>query len=268
MNHDGPLFSSRHSVSRNTGARITWVSALTLGLGLLAACNAVTGAGDLRLEEVEEDDDTSGGQVLAGGGPSGGAGGSTSVSTSASTGGATACVYPEGTYGKEVGDLVSPSYKWEGYAEGTTGAAEISEISIESYLDCDGSKKINALMIIESAEWCGNCQEEAKQLNSKMANGWEEKGIRVLTLMAQNLAGQPATTAIAFKWKETYQLNSTAVAIDPPITFTPPGASSIGLPLIVVIDPRTMEIVHTQEGYSGTHPQLEQLAEKNMGSGL
>jgi hypothetical protein len=182
----------------------------------------------------------------------------------------TACVYPEappdGTYGKEVGDIVSPSFKWDGFIEGTTDITQVSEISIEDYLDCDGSKKINALMIIESAEWCGSCQTEASQLNSNMTNGWEAMGIRVLTLMAENAASQPATVDVAFDWKETYKLSSTAVGIDPPISFAPPGGGGIGLPLIVVIDPRTMEIVHTQEGYSGVHTELEALAEKNKGA--
>jgi thiol-disulfide isomerase/thioredoxin len=227
---------------------------------LATACNAVTGAGDLRLRDVEEEEeeDNTNTQGTGGAGGAGGAGG-----------GATACAYPEpvdGIYGKEIGDTVSNVYKWEGYAEGTTDASQSSSISIDSYLDCDGSKGINAVMLIESAEWCGNCQTEASQLNSNMQNKWEAMGIRVLTLMAQKIDSKPADLGTAFTWKSQYNLMSTAVAIDPPISFAPAGGGTIGLPLIVVIDPRTMKIVHKQEGTSSTHPELEALAEQNASS--
>ena len=263
MNHGG-LFSARIS------SRVALATFFAGSLLLSGACNAITGAGDLRLKDMDEEEDdsnTSGGvitggtQGAGGGGGAGGAGGA--------GGGMTACTYPEAPvdgYGKEIGDTVSNTYAWQGYVEGTTDAAQSSEISIESYLDCDGSKGINALLIVESAEWCPNCKEEAKQLNSNMQNKWEAMGIRVLTLMAQKLDSSPATLQTAFKWKTDYNLMSSAVAVDPPITFTPPGASSLGLPLIVVVDPRTMKIVHTQEGYSPSHPELETLAQQNASS--
>lgn len=241
-------------------SRVALTTILVSGLMLATACNSVTGADDLRLRDVDEEDEDNNGNTTqgAGGAGAGGAGGAGGM--------ATACVYPaapvEG-YGKEIGDVVSNVYKWDGYAEGTTDAAEITTISIESYLDCDGSKGINALMIATSGEWCANCQQEASELNGNMASKWEALGVRVLTLMAQDINYNPATTETAYTWKSNFNLMSTAVAVDPPITFTPPGASSIGLPLIVVIDPRTMKIVHTQEGYSPSHPELEALAEQN-----
>jgi hypothetical protein len=263
MNLDG-LFSVR------VISRVSFATLLAGGLVLAGACNSVTGAGDLRLKDMDEEEDdsnTSGGvltggtQGAGGGGGAGGAGGA--------GGGMTACTYPEAPvdgYGKEIGDTVSNTYTWKGYAEGTTDAAQSSDISIESYLDCDGSKGINALMILESAEWCPSCQDEAEQLNSNMQTKWEAMGIRVLTLLAEKVDKSDATLDTAFKWKSNYNLTSTAVAVDPPVTFTPPGASSLSLPLIVVVDPRTMKIVHTKEGYSPSHPELEALAETNASS--
>jgi hypothetical protein len=242
-------------------SRVALAALLAGGLMLATACNAVTGAGDLRLRDVEEEDDSNNGTTQGSGG-GGGAGGA--------DGGATACTYPEppvdGAYGKQIGDTVSNAYKWEGYAEGTTDSTQSSSISIESYHDCDGTKGINALMIVESAVWCPNCKTEAGQLNANMQNKWEAMGIRVLTLMAEEIDKSPATLETAFAWKTEYNLMSTAVGIDPGITFTPPGATMLGLPLIVVIDPRTMKIVHTQEGYSSTHYELEALAEQNASS--
>lgn len=263
MNHGG-MFSARIS------SRVALATFFAGSLLLSSACNAITGAGDLRLKDMdeEEDDSNTSGGVITGGTQGAGGGGGVGGAGGAG-GGMTACTYPEAPvdgYGNEIGDTVNNTYAWQGYVEGTTDAAQSSEISIESYLDCDGSKGINALMIVESAEWCPNCKEEAKQLNSNMQNKWEAMGIRVLTLIAQKLDSQDATLDTVYNWKSTYSLTSTAVALDPPITFKPPGATEIGLPLIVVVDPRTMKIVHTQEGYSSTHPELEALAETNASS--
>ncbi len=264
MNHSG-LFSA-HLISRAALAPF-----LAGGLLLASSCNAVTGAGDLRLKDMdeEEDDSNTSGGVITGGTQGAGGGGGAGGAGGAGGTGMTACTYPEAPvdgYGKEIGDTVSNTYTWEGYAEGTTDAEQTTTISIKSYHDCDGSKGINALMIIESAEWCGNCQQEASQLNSNMQNKWEAMGIRVLTLIAEKVDKSDATLDTAFKWKSNFNLTSTAVAVDPPITFTPPGASSLRQPLIVQVDPRTMKIVHTQEGYSPSHPKLEALAETNASS--
>jgi len=253
--NDGPVFSAPVS------SRVALMTLLAGGLMLATACNAITGAGDLRLRDVdeEEDEDNNNGGTTQGTGGMGGAGGAD---------GGTACAYPDppvdGVYGKEIGDTISNSYTWQGYAEGTTDSTQTSPIAIDSYLDCDGSRGINALMIATSGLWCGNCQKEAQQLNGNMANKWEAMGIRVLTLIAQDGSMNPATIENAYTWKSQFNLVSTAVAVDPTLSLAPPGSSTIGLPLIYVIDPRTMQIVHVQEGQSDTHPELEALAQKNQ----
>lgn len=120
-------------------------------------------------------------------------------------------------------------------------------------------------MIIESAEWSQNCQTEASKLNSNMQSKWEAMGIRVLTLIIQNNNVEPADLGTAFTWKSNYGLLSTAVAADPNFSFAPSADGVIGLPLLTVIDPRTMQIVHKQDDYHypPTHVELEALAQKN-----
>lgn len=252
------------SVSAALLGRVAAVSALASAAALfsLAGCNSITGAGELRLvdkDDIEDDDNSSGN---GGNGPtgSGGAGG---------TGGTpSACVYPTENVGEKVGEVAPGSLKWDGYAEWTSEEAQISEISLESYYDCDGSKGINALLILTSATWCGVCDGEAQKLNEHMANGWKEMGIRVLTLMIEDATSKPATTKTAFAWKTaaSHELMSTAVAADPGFSFAPSGGGSIGLPYTLVIDPRTMQFVEIQQGSSGSYPELEALAQKNAQS--
>jgi hypothetical protein len=214
-----------------------------------AACNAITGAGDL--------------SIVTGGDSSGdGGAGSVGGTGDATTGAGVMCEYPKTGYGNKIGSVIPPTKKWQGYAE---HADMVSTISIADYLDCDGSKNINALLIDESAVWCGACNQEAAEMNSLMANKWEGLGIHVLTLMIDDATqGQPATTKTALNWKTKYKLDATAVGVDTSITFAPPGAMTIGLPLQIIVDPRTMTLVEVQEGFSGDYTTLENLAKKNQ----
>lgn len=232
-------------------------------LALLWGCNSITGAGELRLvdrDELEDDDDNNS-SGNGGAAPTGGGG----VGVGGAGGTPTACTYPTENIGESVGQVAPGSFKWSGYAEGTTMATEISEISIDSYHDCDGSKGINALLILTSATWCGVCDGEAQMLNEYMDGGWKDMGIRVLTLMIEDATSKPATTQTAFAWKNAanHKLVSTAVAADPGFSFAPSMGGSIGLPYTLVIDPRTMQFVQIQQGSSGGYPELESLAQKN-----
>jgi hypothetical protein len=199
-----------------------------------------------------------GGAQLGAGGD-GGSGGGDEAASGGSTTTAPACAYPMGTVGTTLGSLVNSNLTWQGFPE---GADQATTIRITDYLDCDGSRGINALLVDTSATWCEACQVEAKTFDAKIANGWQQKGIHVLTLMVENAASQPATLQTAQQWKQTYQL-TTAVAADPGYSFVG-SSSSIGLPLEVVVDPRTMKIVDREEGYSGDYSKLEGVALQNQ----
>jgi thiol-disulfide isomerase/thioredoxin len=168
------------------------------------------------------------------------------------------CVYPSGPYGKTAGTVLSPSSTWQGYE---VGAAAVTTISATDLYDCDGTKGINALLLDESATWCGACQQEAQALPGQMST-WSPQGVKVVTLMVQNASSQPADTSTALDWRNTFSLSSTvAVAADPAFSFAHSGSN--GLPMNVLVDPRTMNIVSVVEGYGGADPAVSQLALKN-----
>ena len=191
-------------------------------------------------------------------GGSGGAGGAGGTGGSGGTGEPPPpepCAYPVGPYGTSIGKTVSPNLSWPGFRDdGTPG-----QIGIADYFDCDGSRGVNALLVIVSAVWCGACQQEASQLNG-IVSGWNGKGIRVLTLIIETATGAPATQNTAQQWRDTFQATGWSVAADPQFSFQTSGSN--GLPIAVVIDPRTMKVSSRVSGYL-PESQLEQLAAQN-----
>jgi hypothetical protein len=70
------------------------------------------------------------------------------------------------------------------------------------------------------------------------AADWSALGVRILTLVIQNVAMTPASVTTAQQWRSMFDLtNLSYVVADPSVTF--PAA---GVPYNVLIDPRTMKI--------------------------
>ena len=166
------------------------------------------------------------------------------------------CEYPTSGFGVDVGNYVQGNLAWQGYAE---NSAASGTVSIQDYFDCDGSKGINALLIVNSATWCGACQEEASDLPSHAAT-FAQKGIRILTLMVENANGAPASLSTATSWRDNFGLDAYGTAADPNFSFA--GFGSVGLPLQILVDPRTMKIVDRSEGFGG-YAAVTQLADQN-----
>lgn len=205
-----------------------------LGFGVLLGCSAEGERGAGSASSGDDGDGGSGGSVAA-------------------------CPYPPAPYGLTTGKVISSSLKWQGFLEAATQA---SEVPVTDYFDCDGSKGIDAVLFDVSATWCGACQQEAMELPGKMAT-WKGEGIRVVTLMIEDEAGSPATVTTAQQWRDTYKLDSIATLADPGASLVAAVGGGIGLPYQVVIDPRTMTITSTQEGYSGDYSDVLSVAAKN-----
>ncbi|MCC6664037.1 MAG: hypothetical protein IT375_09840 [Polyangiaceae bacterium] len=197
-----------------------------------------------------------GGAGNSGGG--GGSGGTVNPGGGGGSGGGSICPYPSGPYGTSVGKVLDPNLSWQGFVDGSTSP---STISVKDYFDCDGKRGIHAVFFSEAAVWCGACQTEASELNAQMAGGWEKKGIEVLMLIIQDKTGAPAQLKHAESWKNTFKAQKWSCAADPSFTFKGPGSN--GLPLGVVVDPRTMKVVARDEGYDPNATALVQLAAKN-----
>ena len=185
------------------------------------------------------------GLVLQGTGPTTGAGGP--------------CDYPTYGYGRGPGEIVDIELGWQGFVDQSTTE---STIYASDLLDCDGSKGINAILVLEAGTWCETCQHDASMLDDELSSTWASLGIRVVTLMVQDASTNPATTDTALAWKNTYHLDSSIVAADPMFSFSPGG--TVGLPYALVIDPRTMRIMVTRQGLPTPTDEVVALAKKNQ----
>jgi hypothetical protein len=88
-------------------------------------------------------------------------------------------------------------------------------------------------------------------------------GIEALTLLLDNPNEGPPTTSGALTWRDNFGLSSVHVAADPNFSMVP--GNSVGTPQITIINPRNMQVVLVQQGWSGSHPpQLLQTAQANQ----
>jgi hypothetical protein len=149
---------------------------------------------------------------------------------------------------------------WPGFAEESTTQ---SDIHIEDFFDCDGSRGINALLIDTSALWCGACQQDAMDMSALLESTWKDLGVHVLTLIDEDNDSNPGTPQNALAWKTTYKLDRATVAADPADSFIDYSKGAVGLPVGTIVDPRTMKVLSVEQGYSGDFSALEALAKKN-----
>jgi peroxiredoxin len=161
----------------------------------------------------------------------------------ADSGSTLSCDYPAGPYGAQQGASVDADFQWK-----CAGPS----IASTDLFDCDGTKGINALVFDISAEWCAACTAEAADFKT-LEPQYEKLGVKVVTLMIQDASHAPATVATATAWKQKYGL-TVDVCADPKFSFQPSGSGSLNLPFTIVVDPRTMRIVHESQGYLSHYP--------------
>jgi hypothetical protein len=232
----------------------TLVLPAVLGVALLSGCGP---------SRANDDDDDGGGKTLAGSTSStSGSGGATSGPSGA--GGSTgsgppqACTWPEGPYGNDTDDTVPDNFTWQGYPANSDA---VGSVSIQDYFDCDGSRGVNAVLLITSQFNCPACSEESRELEGLMNGSWEALGIEVAVLILDNPTDGYPSIQDAEIWKQEYGLESVAVVIDPNFLMVP--GTSVGTPMQSVIDPRTMRVHYRVEGLPPTYSVLESLAAQN-----
>jgi hypothetical protein len=170
-------------------------------------------------------------------------------------------VYPEGPYGLLRGN-VFPPLKFKGYKGGLEGknAGEWVDIEVQDYYDPTGERGIYALLLIVSAEWCGPCREEAKDLPGFYTTLYQPRGARFLSTMIQDSKRNPGDQPTVDRWVNLFKTNFDIVA-DPDSESIPEGS---GIPRNYIINPRDMKINRVNEGVNpdatiipGLNPMLD-----------
>lgn len=164
------------------------------------------------------------------------------------------CDYPEAEYGFAVEDVLPPDLGWFGF-----GDAETKQrlVTIDEYLDCDGRGDIDALLILQAAEWCDICAAEAEEVQALLEDDWEDRDIRVITLVTETHDGIPADVETARRWKDAFQLTHAVVA-DPEFTFA---VDTTLLPQSILVNPRSMRVFFHALGGVSVEQQMEALLE-------
>lgn len=94
---------------------------------------------------------------------------------------------------------------------------------------------------------------------------WNDQnlGIVSVTLLLDGPGNGAPSVAGCQTWRDNFGLIDGYVGADPTFSMVP--GNSVGTPQITVVDPRTMQVVHLQEGWGGSHPPiLVQTAQSNM----
>jgi hypothetical protein len=167
------------------------------------------------------------------------------------------CAYPPGSYATATGSTAPPSLTWQCFPP---GAAEPSTLKVTDLLDCDGSQGIGAVVFDESSTWCSDCQTEASSMDALMAQKWTSEHVRVVTLMVEDESHHAATIDTARAWRDHFQLKLITVCADPAYTFKK--TSGNGVPMSVLVDPRTMAVV-AKFYNTPDPPEVDQLALQN-----
>ncbi len=171
-----------------------------------------------------------------------------------------ACQWPLGvSYGVTEGSTLPQHLVWQGVRGGS--GAEVSTVAVGEWHDCDGVRGVNALYFVTSEWACEPCQQEASELSERMDAGWRDAGIAVVELLVSGPSGQSPTTDTAEAWRSQFGLTDVAVLADPMRAMVP--ATGGGVPLLTVVDPRSMRVVVSQAGYPGPYAAIEKLARDN-----
>jgi hypothetical protein len=152
---------------------------------------------------------------------------------------------------------VDPSLSWTGgYTPAAADPSDTSTVHMSDFFDCDGSKAINALVVIAVEPQDEPSMAEANYVPFWLAStpstdaaNWSENGVVVLTLVMTSVNDTTARPMDAWDFRTSYGLDSTYVVADPSTLFASGiagdamGNLSRGLPANFLIDPRTMKIV-------------------------
>jgi hypothetical protein len=166
--------------------------------------------------------------------------------------------YPAGPYCTSTGDCVAgATVENFTFAKGWTNPkaqgfdlSQLKPISFSDFYDANGIKT-EILIVNTTALWCGACKNEhegtatSPSLSDHVA-ALGPRGLALLSLLFEDAQNRPATEAQLQLWAQTYG-TSFPFALDPDYQMGR-YAPSQNAPLNLVIDARTMKILHVYVG--------------------
>lgn len=166
-----------------------------------------------------------------------------------SAGSSSAAEYPAGPYGVGEGDTIANLVFTD------LGGRSVELASIRG-----GDKR--ALLLYATGTWCFSCKPEVAWLNDKIARG--DSDVVPLAVVLEDNRYERADAATARRWSEALDAQF-QVVIDPNGALDSFRASGV-VPMNLVIDTRTMRIVHAQ--YQFDPKALDEALEKITKDGM
>lgn len=161
-------------------------------------------------------------------------------------------VYPEGPTGGAVGDLATNIcfFAWDNPKARAYDPAALSERCLSDFYDPAGESH-DLLFVVSSAIWCQSCQAEFGGAGTLTPIGEEvasryERGLRAFSGLFQNAGGDPATEDDAVRWARAFEVDF-PFGVDDEFALGR-FAKADAQPLHMLIDTRTMKIVHKATG--------------------
>jgi peroxiredoxin len=142
--------------------------------------------------------------------------------------------YPAGPYGTGQGDTITDL----SFVRPDDSPFALSDLFADT--------QNRLLLVSTAAEWCTACREEQGALES-LYQEHGAAGLAVLVAVFEDANFQPATSAIAGKWREDYGLTFDVVA-DPSFQFADYYDETL-TPMNMIVDLDTMEIVVISTGW-------------------
>lgn len=160
--------------------------------------------------------------------------------------------YPSGPTGGAIGDVATnicfPA--WDNPKQEGFDPTALDERCLSDYYDATGESH-SLLFVVSSAIWCQSCQAEFGGAGTLAPIGTEvadrySRGLRAFSGLFQNAQGEPATEEDAVRWAKAFDVDF-PFGVDREFTLGR-FAKADAQPLHLLIDTRTMKIVHKATG--------------------
>jgi hypothetical protein len=141
------------------------------------------------------------------------------------------------------------NFKFLGYPDGVI-AQQPQRISLADYYDpC--SKRYKLIHLSVASVWCVPCNQETDAMVAAKQQ-LDSQGVVVLQALDDGpVQGTGATPGDLNKWITTHRSNFTEM-LDPELAQLAGFFDAAAVPWNCDLDPRTMEIIHAETGWTGT----------------
>jgi len=161
---------------------------------------------------------------------------------------------PSGGYGRTPRSGNTPgsviaNFKFRGYLNGDVSNG-LTTISLADYYDpCN--KRYAMIHLSVGAVWCQPCSQETDALVAAKPMLESERIVVLQALDDGAMAGTPATQSDLDYWVKSHQSNFTEM-LDPGLQNLSGFFNPASVPWNTDLDPRTMEILDSSQGWSGS----------------